>query len=56
MKQSWADIMDDHDKKRPTVRPKVKKPDEDKTNEIVIREKVLVPTSVCKNYLVTGNQ
>jgi hypothetical protein len=53
MKERWADIMDDHDKKRPVVRPKVKPPEEHKTkntdqpNGTVHVEGVSVPTRVC---------
>jgi hypothetical protein len=49
MKERWADIMDDHDKKRPTVRPKVedKTKNTDKPNGTVHREVLSVPTRVC---------
>jgi hypothetical protein len=40
MKERWADIMDDHDKKRPVVRPKV-----DKTKNIQIVKCKEIPES-----------
>lgn len=53
MNERWADIMDDHDKKRPTVRPKLKPPEQDKAkntdkpNGTVHGEVLSVPTRVC---------
>lgn len=49
MKERWADIMDSHDKKRPTVRPKVelKTTDIDKPNGTVDDKRVPVPPRVC---------